>query len=120
MCCLFIYFARQVTKEGFACVSSPLVDQDPKITRCLRGVLAPKNLIKNLEKEDSLSTSPNTRNGGLKRTLSVTDGNNLHEIKKKRFLNPGNIVQMFKSPNPLSTHLEHSSNNELVHIFFFN
>ncbi|XP_050532431.1 protein ECT2 isoform X2 [Daktulosphaira vitifoliae] len=103
-----------VTKEGFAYVSSPLIDRDSKVTSCLRGVLAPKNLIKTLEKEDILSTSPNTRNGGLKRTLSMTDGNNLHEIKKKRFLNPDNNVHLFKHPNPLSTHLEHSPNNNLV------
>ncbi|XP_050428638.1 protein ECT2 isoform X2 [Adelges cooleyi] len=96
-----------VTKEGFACAaSSPLGNREPNTTPCLRGVLAPKNLTKTLEKEDSQSASPNTRLGGLKRTLSVSDTSNLHEIKKKRFIDSDCNKHLFKHPNPLSAHLD--------------
>ncbi|KAF0751301.1 protein ECT2 isoform X1, partial [Aphis craccivora] len=99
-----------VTKEG----SSPLGDRDPNTTPCLRGVLAPKNLIQAFDKEDS---SPNTRNGGLKRTLSVVDcGNISHETKKIRlqFLDTDCDEFLFKHPNPMSARLDQTDQTLVV------
>lgn len=107
MLCLF--FACQVSKEGYTCTPSPLSGRDPNSTPCLRGVLAPKNLIKAFDKEDMSCTSVNTRNGGLKRSLSVVDhGNNSHDTKKMRLqlLDPDCDEYLFKHPNPLSTRLD--------------
>lgn len=109
---MFFLFACQVTKEG----SSPLGDRDPNTTPCLRGVLAPKNLIQVFDKEDS---SPNTRNGGLKRTLSVVDGGNVsHETKKIRLqsLDMDCDEFLFKHPNSVSACLD-QTDQTLVYIF---
>lgn len=66
-------------------------------------------------------TSPNTRNGGLKRTLSVVDNETLsHENKKMRlqFLDPDCDEFLFKHPNPMSARLD-QTDYTLVHIFDF-
>jgi len=112
-------FACQVTKEGYTCTSSPLGDRDPNTASCLRGALAPKNLVQVFEKEDMQSTSPITRNGGLKRTQSMVDsGNIFHETKKMRlqFLDPDCDEFLFKHPNSMSARLD-QTNQTLVHIF---
>ncbi|KAL5236435.1 hypothetical protein ACI65C_003845 [Semiaphis heraclei] len=101
---------HMVTKEG----SSPLGDRDPNTTPCLRGVLAPKNLIQVFDKEDS---SPNTRNGGLKRTLSVVDGGNVsHETKKIRLqsLDMDCDEFLFKHPNSVSACLDQTDQTLVV------
>lgn len=119
--CYVFFFACQVTKEGYTCTSSHLDDDDQKTTPCLRGGLAPKNLIQAFDKEDMSFTSPNTRNGGLKRTLSVIDNETIsHETKKMRlqFLDPDCDELLFKHPNPMSARLD-QTNQTLVHIFNF-
>lgn len=116
---LCFLFACQVTKEGYTYTSTPLDDRDPNTAPCLRGVLAPKNLIQAFDKDDMSYTSPNTRNGGLKRTLNVVDSGNLsHETKKMRLqiLDPDCDEFLFKLPNPMSARLD-QTDQTLVHIF---
>lgn len=112
-------FACQVTKEGYPCTSSPLGGREPSTTPYLRGTLAPKNLIQAFDKEDLSYTSPITRNGGLKRTLSVIDSGNIsHETKKIRlqFLDPDCDKYLFKHPNSMSACLD-QTDQTLVLIF---
>lgn len=112
-------FACQVTKEGYPCTSSPLGGREPSTTPYLRGTLAPKNLIQAFDKEDLSYTSPITRNGGLKRTLSVIDSGNIsHETKKIRlqFLDPDCDKYLFKHPNSMSACLD-QTDHTLVLIF---
>jgi len=110
-------FACQVTKEGYTCTSSPLGDRDT--APCLRGALAPKNLTQAFDRDDLSFTSPNTQNGGLKRTLSVVDNGHVsHETKKMRlqYFDPDCDEFLFKHPNPMSARLD-QTNQTLVHIF---
>ncbi|XP_025421283.1 protein ECT2 isoform X1 [Sipha flava] len=106
-----------VTKEGYSCISSPLGDRDSNTTPCLRGVLAPKNLIQVFDKDDMSFTSPNTRNGGFKRTLSMVDNGNIsHDTKKMRFqsLDPECDEFLFKHPNPMSARLDQTDQTLVV------
>lgn len=94
-------------------------DRDSNTTPCLRGVLAPKNLIQAFDKDDMSFTSPNTRNGGFKRTLSMIDNGIIsHDNKKMRlqFLDPECDEFLFKHPNPMSARLD-QTDQTLVHIF---
>lgn len=80
--------------------------------------MAPKNLIQAFD-EDLSYSSPNTRNGGLKRTLSVIDSGNIsHDTKKIRlqYLDPDCDEFLFKHPNSMSTRLD-QTDQTLVHIF---
>lgn len=113
-------FACQVTKEGYTCTPSPIGGRGPNTAPCLRGVLAPKNLIRAFDKEDIPCTSSFAQNGGLKRTFSVIDnGNSSHESKKMRlqFLDQDHDEYLFKHPNPLSTHSD-QTDYASVHIFY--
>lgn len=110
-------FACQVTKEGYTCTSSPLGDRDT--APCLQGALAPKNLTQAFDRDDLSFKSPNTQNGGLKRTMSVVDNGHVsHGTKKIRlhYLDPDCDEFLFKHPNPMSARLD-QTNQTLVHIF---
>lgn len=94
-------------------------DRDSNTTPCLRGVLAPKNLIQAFDKDDMSFISPNTRNGGFKRTLSMIDNGNIsHDTKKIRlqFIEQECDEFLFKHPNPMSARLD-QTDQTLVHIF---
>lgn len=114
----FCLFACQVTKEGYIHTSSPLDDRDPNSVPYLRGVLAPKNLIQAYDKEDISFTSHNSRNGGLKRTLSSIDTG--LETKKMRlqFLDSDCDEFLFKHPNSMSAHLD-QTDHTLVYIYIY-